>query len=319
MNAFGIKRLELPSVARAALPTINRLSAPRSTLQIVVSDLAAEIVDAACPVEAIECRLVVALVHGCEWRLRCGESLIRRLLVQLDPGFAERTMPGDDLAPLLLQLVTGTLPVEVVSVSRAGTLTGARAVTVRVGGEAWPCEVTGDFSSWPERNGPTPASLGLPMAVVVRVGVTRLEAGVLATLREGDAVIIERHIERSDGALLVAGEAWVAEVARLGHSWTLKSSPRPAAIDEKNWTMAGQDGDGAGPAGLPVTLTFDVGRIDMTVADFTHLGSGSVIEIGRPVPEPVEIRANGRHVGHGELVDIDGALGVRITRWSDVG
>ena len=318
MNALGAKRLELPTVARAALPAINQLSVPRRTLRVVVSDLDAEIVDEACPVEANDCRLVIVIVHGREWRLRCGWPLIRRLLAHLDTDLAERAMPGDDLAPLLLQLAAGPLPVEVVSVSRCGAIPGARAVTVRAGAEAWACELAGDFSSWPER-GPAPALLGLPMAVAVRIGVTRLEPGVLATLRDGDAVLLERGLESPDDALLVGGEAWVAAVARLGHGWTLKASPRPAALDEKSWTMADEDGDAAAAAGLPVTLAFDVGQIEMTVADFARLGPGSVIDIGRSIAAPVVIRANGRHVGDGELVDIDGALGVRITRWLDAG
>ncbi len=318
MNAFGAKRLELPTVPRAALSAINQLSAPRSTLHLLVSGLAVEIVDASCSVLSAECWLVVAVVNGREWRLRCGRSLIRRLLAQLDPDFVERAMPGDDVTPLLLQLATGTLPVEVMSVSRCGALSGARAVTVRAGGEAWSCELAGEFSSWPER-GPASGSFGLPVAVAVRIGATRLEPGVLATLREGDAVLLERRVKGPDDALLVGGEAWVAEVARLGHGWKLKASPSPAALDEKSWTMAVQDGDAAGPAGLPVTLAFDVGQVEMTIADFARLGPGSVIDVERSMAEPVAIRANGRHVGYGELVDIDGALGVRITRWLDAG
>ena len=318
MNAMA-RRLELPRVPRARLAAINHFSTPRSTLQVAVSGLVFDIVDVPGPALPPDCRLVVAVVNGHTWQLRCDVALIRCLLVQLDPDLAGTELPGDDLAPLLLQLAAGPLPVEVMSVSRSAALAGARAVTVRAGEAAWPCELAGDFSSWPERLRPTAVALDLPMAVAIRIGVTRLEPGVLATLQEGDAVLIEQRFQAPGSALLVGAEAWVAEVMRLGHGWTLKGSPKAAAQDEKNWTMAGRDDDAVQAAGLPVTLSFDLGRIDMTVAEFVRLGAGSVLDLKGNIAEPVEIRANGRRVGQGEFVDIDGTLGVRIIRWRDAG
>jgi type III secretion system YscQ/HrcQ family protein len=66
-------------------------------------------------------------------------------------------------------------------------------------------------------------------------------------------------------------------------------------------------------AELPVTLTVSLGELTLSAADVARLAPGAVIELDRPVGEPVEVRAGERTLAHGELVDVDGALGVRIT------
>ena len=65
---------------------------------------------------------------------------------------------------------------------------------------------------------------------------------------------------------------------------------------------------------LPIRLDFDVGQRELTLAELRTLQPGSIITLGRPAAEFVEIVVNGRRVGHGELVEIDGIPAVRITR-----
>ncbi|MFL9950541.1 type III secretion system cytoplasmic ring protein SctQ [Paraburkholderia agricolaris] len=68
---------------------------------------------------------------------------------------------------------------------------------------------------------------------------------------------------------------------------------------------------------VPVMLHFDLGHCDMTLAQLRALAPGSVLELGRAPGRAVAIRTNGLLVGHGELVEIDGLLGVAVTdlRW----
>ena len=47
-------------------------------------------------------------------------------------------------------------------------------------------------------------------------------------------------------------------------------------------------------------------------ASSLELAVGQVVSLGRPLAGPFEVRAAGRVVGQGELVDVDGELGVRI-------
>jgi len=51
----------------------------------------------------------------------------------------------------------------------------------------------------------------------------------------------------------------------------------------------------------------------MPVRQVLSLGPGSVIELQRAAGEPVEVFANGRCIGRGEIVVVGDQFGVRIT------
>ncbi len=72
------------------------------------------------------------------------------------------------------------------------------------------------------------------------------------------------------------------------------------------------------PDALPVRVAFDVGRIELSLGDLRNLDIGAVLELGRQPEGLVRISANGRAVGQGTLVDVDGAVGVRIVRMFDL-
>ena len=69
-------------------------------------------------------------------------------------------------------------------------------------------------------------------------------------------------------------------------------------------------------ADLPVQLRFDLGVHEISLAELNKTGVGSVFETGRTPENMVTIRANGATIGRGELVDLDGRTGLRITRWN---
>ncbi|HEX6274717.1 MAG TPA: FliM/FliN family flagellar motor switch protein [Polyangiaceae bacterium] len=62
----------------------------------------------------------------------------------------------------------------------------------------------------------------------------------------------------------------------------------------------------------PVVVRVELGAVSMPASDWAKLRPGDVIETGTRVAEPVTLRIAGRAVARGELVDIDGELGVRI-------
>jgi type III secretion protein Q len=55
-----------------------------------------------------------------------------------------------------------------------------------------------------------------------------------------------------------------------------------------------------------------VGAVTLSASEWALLGEGDVIALGRRVSEPVLLRIGGAEVARGELVDIEGELGVRI-------
>jgi type III secretion system YscQ/HrcQ family protein len=61
-----------------------------------------------------------------------------------------------------------------------------------------------------------------------------------------------------------------------------------------------------------IELTVQLGTIRMPLGQIAELAVGQVIPLGRPLAGPFEVRAQGRLIGRGELIDVDGELGVRI-------
>jgi flagellar motor switch protein FliN len=64
---------------------------------------------------------------------------------------------------------------------------------------------------------------------------------------------------------------------------------------------------------VQINLSVEVGRIPLTVREVLSLGPGHVIELQRSASEPVEVHANGRCIGRGEIVVVGEQFGVRIT------
>ena len=66
------------------------------------------------------------------------------------------------------------------------------------------------------------------------------------------------------------------------------------------------------PDDARVELTVGLGTARMSLRNVTGLAIGEVVPLGRPLAGPFEIRVEGTLIGQGELVDVDGELGVRI-------
>jgi flagellar motor switch/type III secretory pathway protein FliN len=62
----------------------------------------------------------------------------------------------------------------------------------------------------------------------------------------------------------------------------------------------------------PLVVRVEVGAVTLTAAEWAAIGPGDVVALGRRVHEPVLLRIAGAEVARGELVDIEGELGVRI-------
>jgi flagellar motor switch/type III secretory pathway protein FliN/pSer/pThr/pTyr-binding forkhead associated (FHA) protein len=67
---------------------------------------------------------------------------------------------------------------------------------------------------------------------------------------------------------------------------------------------------------LPVLLHVVVGEKELSLAEANGLIPGSIVELPTREGEPVDLVINGTRVGKGELVNVDGRLGVKIIRWS---
>jgi type III secretion protein Q len=181
--------------------------------------------------------------------------------------------------------------------------------------------ITDLLSRWPVVRWPAEK---LPFPAALRLGTTPLTVASLRSLRPDDAVLLGSA--RHEGGMLVVAEVWLAEARRNGPEWRLDRALRPArSRQDREWTMhyggdGMQDDDAIGdPDELPVRLAFDVGRLDVSLGELRRLDAGSVLELNGSAEELVRISANGRLIGQGALVDVNGTVGVRIVRMFDLG
>lgn len=63
---------------------------------------------------------------------------------------------------------------------------------------------------------------------------------------------------------------------------------------------------------IPVQLSFDVGEKTLSFNEVRQLRPGYILELGKSLPEIIQIRSQHRLIGTGELVEINGRIAVRI-------
>jgi flagellar motor switch protein FliN/FliY len=64
---------------------------------------------------------------------------------------------------------------------------------------------------------------------------------------------------------------------------------------------------------IPLDVSAELGRVKMLVNDLLQLGQGSILELDKPLGEPVEIYVNNKLIARGEVVVADERYGVRVT------
>lgn len=65
---------------------------------------------------------------------------------------------------------------------------------------------------------------------------------------------------------------------------------------------------------VPVNLVAVIGKTTINVGELVRYRVGQVVDLNRPPSETVDVVANGRLIAKGELVEMDGKLGVKIIK-----
>ena len=63
---------------------------------------------------------------------------------------------------------------------------------------------------------------------------------------------------------------------------------------------------------IPVTLSMEVGRTQVTIQELMELKRGSVVKFNRLAGEPMDVLVNGTLIAHGEVVVINDKFGIRL-------
>lgn len=156
-----------------------------------------------------------------------------------------------------------------------------------------------------------------PVPVSLHHSAVEVTAGELRSLQRGDVVLTESR--DAAAALLVIGNHLMAPVAVEARSGRLIARPRHIKASGWGWMMNETKGVEAGPLledaeieDLPVTLIFELGRTTLTLGEVRRLGAGTILPLEELKSETVDLVANGKRIGRGEIVRIGESLGVRI-------
>lgn len=167
---------------------------------------------------------------------------------------------------------------------------------------------------------------GLELQLAARAGVATLSAQQTRSLERGDIVIPERlTLERSESGwdghvdLCLDGSsrpAWHATLEtsglRLEEARSVREMParegRPMASEasETDVRLQRLAGD------APVEVSVELARFSLPLEALAELRTGEVLQTGRAIGEQVMLRAGGRTLAYGELVDVEGEIGVRV-------
>ncbi|MCK7459243.1 flagellar motor switch protein FliN [Idiomarina aminovorans] len=83
------------------------------------------------------------------------------------------------------------------------------------------------------------------------------------------------------------------------------SEDKPVTEEEKHKLDAILD--------IPVTISMEVGRSQISIRNLLQLNQGSVVELERVAGEPLDVLVNGTLVAHGEVVVVNDKFGIRLT------
>ncbi len=64
---------------------------------------------------------------------------------------------------------------------------------------------------------------------------------------------------------------------------------------------------------IPLDVSVELGKVRMLVNNLLQLGQGSIIELDKPVGEPLEIYINNKLIARGEVVVVEEKFGIRVT------
>ncbi|MFE0014588.1 type III secretion system cytoplasmic ring protein SctQ [Mesorhizobium sp. NPDC059054] len=286
-------------------------------------------------------------LSSCSLRVKLGDrsaelcaplSLIEQLLATVDKTARLENLPPRHAALVLEAAVADELdrlevqlqaPIELAAIERRKPSAGMPSFgfVLSAGGQQMHCTLRLDDGALLARLGTLldAASSGepsLPTAFPLPVRLWRdvltLSLGEVRGLLQGDVVLLAEQA----AAVLVIGDRLIAPASMTSSGPQLLAAPVTIAGSKWEWTM-GQDTAAAGQAlddatleDLPVALAFEVGRKAMPLGEIRQLTAGAVVQLDT-TGQAVDILANGRRVGQGEMVRIGESLGVRVIRMFD--
>lgn len=171
---------------------------------------------------------------------------------------------------------------------------------------------------------------GLHVRRPLVAGATTLRRAEFVRMSVGDVVIVDRHgveVAQAEDSAVEGGARWKvgdaqAVTGRLTDGgdggWRFEVLSQQFATQKQEVDVSeqqqSQHGESVGVAvdAAQMELEVRIGAVEMALADLARLRAGQVIDCNRALGSPVELIVAGAQIGTGELVSVDGKLGVRI-------
>jgi type III secretion system YscQ/HrcQ family protein len=165
----------------------------------------------------------------------------------------------------------------------------------------------------------------LPLMLIAGAGPATLPLSAAKSLRAHDVIVLDRSSLIRDGdryrgsvSAHVAGSSSqiVCRVCDAGlevEAFTHSKEPSMTSgrIHEQTTPTASE-----GFANdAPIELQVELARFALTLAELQRMQPGDVLATGRRIGEHVTVRMAGRALAEGELVDVEGEVGVRLLRF----
>ena len=144
-------------------------------------------------------------------------------------------------------------------------------------------------------------------ALWLEVGSTDLTIQELARIDLGDVLMMDRSEDIQNHKLCLRNGSGNIYKAKLSTHQLILESGMVTMSDETQTEKLNSIDD------IPVRLSFDLGEIILPFSAVKGLTEGSVVDLNQPISQAVTIRSSNKIVGFGELVDIDGKKGIRIS------
>ncbi len=163
---------------------------------------------------------------------------------------------------------------------------------------------------------PRELSPELPAIVAGVIGTLCVPAALLRKACIGDALLPDLSPFGRGQIMLSMGRLWAGADIE-GDDLILRGPFRPRSIRLENVHMttqpeSQQEQSEADLDDVEIELVFECGRWPMPLGDLRGAGEGHVFELGRSIDGPVDILANGRRIGRGDIVRIGDELGIRL-------
>lgn len=177
----------------------------------------------------------------------------------------------------------------------------------------------------PER--PTEIANDIPIFANIIAGTMQLSKKELYALEENDILLPEHYFADKGKARLsitqTTGQTLVAECTLSENSITVNEVPvvpkEQSMSDETTAetsaaTTENANAESVSKDDIAISVSFELGRRTLSMKDLESLGAGYTFVLGNSSMEQVDICANGACIGKGRIVDINGSIGVQISK-----